>query len=190
MSILSLNQFIVDRKADYYTANGFRLLVPHLRCLSKKIEASFTENDLSEALKNRVLSLKDYPSYFSCFGQICSVHFDMRSAKSFASSALNVISHDSMPDDAYAETIAHSLLGLALSKVGRLFVRKRHIEYSIALQLKLERPEHTSLATSYNNLASVLHLQYDLKEAKEYYERALDIREQTLGFQRRDVAQS
>ena len=41
VSILSLNQFIVDRKTDDYTANEFRLLVPHLRFLSKQVEAMF-----------------------------------------------------------------------------------------------------------------------------------------------------
>ncbi|KAK2566190.1 hypothetical protein P5673_009647 [Acropora cervicornis] len=58
--ILSLNQFIVDRKTADYTANGFRLLVPHLRFLSKQVEASFKENDLFESIKNKIFNLKDY----------------------------------------------------------------------------------------------------------------------------------
>ena len=55
--ILSLNQFIVDRKTDDYTANGFRLLVPHLRFLSKHVEACLKENDLFEAIKNKISDL-------------------------------------------------------------------------------------------------------------------------------------
>ena len=62
MLILSLNQFIVDSKTDDYTANGFRLLVPHLRFLSKQVEACFKKNanDLIEAIKNKIFNLKHY----------------------------------------------------------------------------------------------------------------------------------
>ncbi|KAK2566129.1 hypothetical protein P5673_009574, partial [Acropora cervicornis] len=104
LSILSLNQFIGERKADLndYTGNGFRLLVPHLRFFSIQIKAIFNENDLSKAFKNGIFTLKDSASYFRRFGQICSVHFDLKSAKRFASLALKLISHDSMLLDAYA----------------------------------------------------------------------------------------
>ena len=63
VSILSLNQFIVDRKTDLndYTANEFRLLVPHLRFLSIHLKG----NDSSEVLKNKINS-KDYLSCFYC----------------------------------------------------------------------------------------------------------------------------
>ena len=44
--------------------------------------------------------------------------------------------------------------------------------------------------SSYNNLANVLRDQGDLKQAKEYHERALAIRQQTLGPQHPDVASS
>ena len=193
LSILSLNQFRVERKADLndYTDNGFRLLVPHLRFLSKQVEAIFKENDSSEAFKNSIFSLKDYPSYFSYFGQICSVHFDLKSAESFASLALKLIYHgDSMPDDAYTAAIAHSVMGEVLSKMGRFDEGKRHIKHFIAFLLELEVPEHTSLATCYNNLAHVLYNQGDLKKAKEHHERALAIRQQTLGPQHPDIATS
>ena len=43
---------------------------------------------------------------------------------------------------------------------------------------------------SYNNLATVLKYQGELKQAKEYYERALAIRQQTLGPKHPDVADS
>ena len=74
VSILSLKQFIVDTKADDYTANGFRLLVPHLRFLSKQVEASFNENDLSEALKNKIFNLKDYSSSSCVHFVVESIH--------------------------------------------------------------------------------------------------------------------
>ncbi|XP_015747367.1 PREDICTED: uncharacterized protein LOC107327129 [Acropora digitifera] len=91
VSILSLNQFIVDRKTDDYTAKEFRLVVPHLRFLSKQVEAIFKENDSSEAIKNKIFNLKDYSSYFIAFGQISCVHFDLKAAKRFASLALKLI---------------------------------------------------------------------------------------------------
>ena len=94
--ILSLIQFIVDRKTDDYTANGFRLLVPHLRFLSKQVEACFKENYLFKAIKNNIFKLKDYSSYFIAFGQICCVHYDLKAAKRFASLALKLLSDHSM----------------------------------------------------------------------------------------------
>ena len=187
--ILSLNQFIVDRNADDYFANGFRLLVPHLRFLSKQVEAIFKENDLSQATKNKIFSLEDYSSYFIAFGQICCVHFDLKSAKRFASLALKLISHESMLDHAYGAS-AHSLMGQVLLQMGKFEEGKRHFKRSLALHLQLLGSEHPDVASFYNNLATVLSDQGDLKQAKEYHERALAIMQQTLGPQHPDVASS
>ena len=43
-------------------------------------------------------------------------------------------------------------------------------------------PQHPDVASSYNNLGAVLEDQSDLKQAKEYHERAPAIREPTLGY--------
>ena len=188
VSILSLNQFIVDRKTDDYTANGFRLLVPHLRFLSTQVEANFKDNDLSEE-KNKIFNLKDYSSYFLVFGQICSVYFDLKAAKRFASFALKIIYHESVLDHAYGAR-AHSLMGRVLFQMGTFEEGKRHFERSLALQLPLVGSEHPSVASSFNNLANVLSDQGNLKQAKEYHERALAIRQQTLGPQHPYVAMS
>ena len=187
--ILSLNQFIVDRKTDDYTANGFRLLVPHLIILSKEVEACFKETDLFEAIKNKISNLKDYSSYFIAFGEICCVHFDLEAAKRFASLALKLVSHDSMFDHAYAVG-AHSLMGKVLLEMGTFEEGKRHFEHSLDLQLQFLGSQHPDVACSYNNLANILGDQGDLKQAKEYHERALAIMQQTLGPQHPDVASS
>ena len=50
------------------------------------------------------------------------------------------------------------------------------------------RRQHPDVATSYDNLAALLHNQGDLKQAKFYYERALAIWQQTFGRQHLDVA--
>ena len=189
VSILSLNQFIVDRKTDDYTANVFRLLVPHLRFLSKQIEAIFKENDSSEAIKNKIFNLKDYDDYFRRFARICCLHFDLKAAKCFASLALKLVSHDSVLDDAFAAS-AHSLMGQVLFKMGTFEEGKRHFKRSLALKLQLLGPEHPDVAGAYNNLATVLSDQGDLKEAKEYHERALAIWQQTLGPQHPKVGTS
>ena len=189
VSILSLNQFIVDRKTDVYTANVFRLLVPHLRFLSKQVEAIFKENDSSEAIKNKIFNLKDYQDYFRHFARICCLHFDLKAAKCFASLALKLVSHDSMLDDAYAAR-AHSLMGRVLFQMGTFEEGIRHFKRSLALKLQLLGSEHPDVAGTYNNLATVLSDQGDLKQAKEYHERALAIMQQTLGPQHLHVASS
>ena len=183
--ILSLNQFIGDRKTDDYTGNGFRLLVPHLRFFSKQVKACFKENDLFEAIKNKIFNLKHYSRYFITFGDICCVHFDLKGAKRFASLALKLVSHDSMLDHAYAAS-AHCLMGQVLVQMGRFEEGKRHFELSLDLQLQLLGSEHPRVASSYNNLANVLGDQGDLNQANQ--ERALAIRQQTLRPQHHDVA--
>ena len=189
VSILSLNQFIVDKKAEDYTANGFRLLVPHFKFLSKQVEAIFKENHLSEAIKNKTLNLKDYSSYFIAFGKICRVHFDLIAARRFASLALKLISHDSMLDH-LNEPRAHSLMGQILRDQGDLKQAKEHCERALAIRQQTLGPHHLDVATSSSNLGNVLYGQGDLKQAKENHERALAIRQQTLGPQHPDVASS
>ena len=189
VSILSLNQFIVDRNTDDYTGNRFRLVVPHLRFLSKQVEAIFKENDSSKAIKNKIFNSKDYPDYFGRFAQICCVHFDLKAAKRFASLALKLISHDSMLDLSYTAN-AHSLMGQILFRMGTFKEGKGHFECSLALQLQLLGPQHPNVASSYSNLANVLRGQGDLKQAKEYHERALAILQQCLGPQHPYVASS
>ena len=189
VSILSLNQFIVDRKTDDYTAKEFRLVVPHLRFLSKKVEAIFEENDSPEAIKNKIFNSKDYSSYFIAFGKISCVHFDLKAAKHFASLALKLISGDSMLDHSCAAG-AHSLMGKVLFQMGRFEEGKRHFKRSLALKLQLLGSEHPDVASAYSNIATVLSDQGDLKQAKEYHARALAIMQQTLGPQHADVASS
>ena len=187
VSILSLNQFIIDRKTDDYTGYRFRLVVPHLRFLSEQVEDIFNENNSSKAIKNKIFNLKDYPDYFWHFAQICCVHFDLKAAKRFASLALKLISRDSMLDLSYAAN-AHSLMGQILFQMGTFEEGKRHFERCLALKLQLLGSEHPDVASSYNNLANILSGQGDLKRAKGYHQRALAIKEQTLGPQHPDVA--
>ncbi|XP_044174637.1 uncharacterized protein LOC114947485, partial [Acropora millepora] len=189
VSILSLNQFIVDRKTDDYTANGFRLLVPHLRFLSKQVEAIFIQDGSSKAIKNKIFNLKDYRDYFKHFAKICSEHFDLKAAKRFASLALKLISHDRTLDRLYAAS-THSLMGEVLYKMGTFEEGKRYFERSLDLEIQVLGSEHPYVASSYNNLANVLSDQGDLKQAKEYHERALAIKQQTLGPQHPRVASS
>ena len=51
-------------------------------------------------------------------------------------------------------------------------------------------PQYLDIATSYNNLSTVLGDQGDLEKGKEYHERALAIMQQTLGPEHPDVATS
>ena len=176
VSILSLNQFLVDKKTDDCTDNGFTLVVPHLRALSKQVQSSFKENDLSEAIKNKIFNLKDYPDYFRRFARICCAHFDLKAAKRFASLALKLISHDSMLAHSYGAN-AHSLMGEVLCQMGKIEEAKRYFERSLDLKLQFLGSVSPDVASSYNSLATVIGHQGFLEEAKEYYERALSIRQ-------------
>ena len=188
-SILSLNQFTKDRATDLkdYTANEFRLLVPHLRFLSMQIEAIFRENDLSEAIKNNTFKLKDYPSYFNCFGQICCVHFDFKEAKRHYERALAIGLQTLGPQHPDVAAFYNNLANV-LRDQGDLNQAKEYHERALAISLQTLGPQHPDVAAYFNNVAVVLRDQGDLKQAKEYHERALCILLQTLGPQHPDVA--
>ena len=189
--ILSLNQFTKDRKthSNDYAANEFRLLVPQLRFLSMQIEAIFKENHLSEAIKNNTFNLKDYPSYFDCFGQICYVHFDLKAAKRHYERALAILLQTLGPQHPDVAA-SYNNVALVLSGQGDLKQAKEYHERALTIRLQTLGPQHPDVAASYNNVALVLRGQGDLKQAKEYHERALAIRLQTLGPQHPDVAAS
>ena len=190
-SILSLNQFTIDREtvSNDFMTNDFRLLVPHLRFLSVQIEAIFRENDLSEAINNSIFNVKDYPGYFSCFGEICCVQFDFKAAERFVSLTTKLISHGVILCDEYAARV-YSLTGKLLFMMGKLQEGKRHFERALAIKLEMLGSEHPSVADTYNKLAVLLGDQGDLKQAKEYHKLALDIMLQTLGPQHPSVAAS
>ena len=97
-----------------------------------QIEAIFMENNLYEGIKNSVFNLKDYLSYFTCFGQICCVHFELKAAKGFASLALKLISLDNMLDDAYGAS-AYFLMGEVLLELEKFEEGKRHFEPALLL---------------------------------------------------------
>ena len=190
-SILSFNQFTIDRTTDSndFTANEFRLLVPQLRFLSMHIEAIFKENDFSEAIKNNAFKLKDYPSYFNWFGQICWDHFDLKAAKRYYERALAILLQTLGPQHPDL-TSSYNNVALVLRGQGDLKQAKEYHERALAIRLQTLGPQHPDVASSYNNLATVLHDQGDLKQAKEYHELALPIRLQTFGTQHPDVASS
>ena len=65
---------------------------------------------------------------------------------------------------------------------------KEYLERALAIWQQTLGPQHPDVATSYNNLATVLRNEGDLKQAKEYHERALAIRLQILGPQHTSFA--
>jgi len=61
------------------------------------------------------------------------------------------------------------------------------LERALAIQEKVLGPEHSTTATSLNNLARLLHDQGDLTRARSLYERALAIDEKVLGPEHPDA---
>ena len=59
---------------------------------------------------------------------------------------------------------------------------------ALVIRLQTLGLKHRDVAASYNNIATVLRDQGDLKQANKYDELALDMRLQTLGLQHPDVA--
>ena len=166
-----------------------RHVVPHLKFLSTKFQATFNRDDIVQVVENFTLDIRNYPNYFIRFSKICFSHCEFNTAKVFLNAALKLIQHDGVVIEEDA-LIANYLLGNVHHELGEFHLAQQYHERSLDIQLKMLGPQHVSVATSCSNLATVLRDQCDLEQAKKYRERALAIRLQQLGPHHVDVASS
>ncbi|CAF1396031.1 unnamed protein product, partial [Rotaria sordida] len=87
---------------------------------------------------------------------------------------------DQEPDDENNQAYCYQAIGLMKDKQGQYNVAIEFYEKSLDINEKILPPNHPSLATSYNNIASVHKNMGDYSKALEFYEKALKIDEKTL----------
>ena len=105
--------------------------------------------------------------------------------KYFILSFENILFEVTLPEIVQPET---RKLGNICEDHCHLQAAKKFYELSLQASLKTFGPEHTNVATNYNNLGKVHHKLSDFEKAKEYHELALSIRQKKLGPENVEVA--
>ena len=186
-AITSFYQFIDDHLIDDLDCVGnSRHVIPHLKSLSREIQATYNREEIAQVVENFKLNIKDFPDYFMRFSEICINHCEFNTAKGFLNVALKLLRQ--VGDENTLR--ANCLLGVVHHDLGEFLHAQQYYERNLNIQIQKLGPQHVDVASSYNNLATVLHDQGDLEKAKEYHEHALAIRIQKLGAQHVDVANS
>ena len=189
-AITSFYQFIDHHLSDDLgCVVNSRHVVPHLKSLSTEIQGTYNREEIAQVDEDFTLNIRHFPDYLMRFSKICINHCEFNTAKVFLNVALKLLPHDGTARDENA-LIANSLLGAVHRELGEFHHAQLYHESALALQVQKLEAQHVEVASSYNNLATVLYNQGDLDQAKEYHERALAIQIQKLGAQHVDVARS
>ncbi|CAH3110504.1 unnamed protein product [Pocillopora meandrina] len=194
-AILSFCQVIghILVEDDSHTLIRSKKIVPHLVTLSEIIDALFSEEGISDAIKAGSSTPYDYRNYFETLGKTCKKHCEFRSALMYFNTMLRLTQCDEVFGDkdvinAYAES--YNDLGIVHHHLGDLQQAKECLDRALTIYLKKLGPEHVDVAVCYNNLGTLHRALGDLQQAKECHDRALAMRLKRLGPEHVNVASS
>ena len=190
-AILSFYQVIghILVEDDSHTLIRSKKIVPHLVTLSEIIDALFSEEGISDAIKAGSSTPYDYRNYFKTLGKTCKEHCEFRSALMYFNTMLRLTQCDEVFGDKDVIN-AYGFIGTVHHSLGDLQRAKECYNHALTIGMKKLGPEHVDLAESYNNLGSVHYGLGDLQQSKECHDRALTIRLKKLEPEHLDVATS
>ena len=188
-AILSFCQVIghILVEDDSHTLIRSKKIVPHLVTLSEIIDALFSEEGISDAIKAGSSTPYDYRNYFETLGKTCKKHCEFRSALMYFNTMLRLTQCDEVFGDKDVVN-AYGFIGTVHHSLGDLQQAKEYHNRALTIGLNKFGPEHVDVAESYNNLGSVHHDLGDLQQAKECHNCALTIRLKKLEPEHLDVA--
>ena len=188
-AILSFCQVIghILVEDDSHTLIRSKKIVPHLVTLSEIIDALFSEEGISDAIKAGSSTPYDYRNYFETLGKTCKEHCEFRSALMYFNTMLRLTQCDEVFGDKDVVN-AYGFIGTVHHSLGDLQQAKEYHNRALTIGLNKFGPEHVDVAESYNNLGSVHHDLGDLQQAKECHNCALTIRLKKLEPEHLDVA--
>ena len=187
-AILSFCQ-VIDHEDDSHTLIRSKKIVPHLVTLSEIIDALFSEEGISDAIKAGSSTTYDYRNYFETLGKTCKKHCEFRSALMYFNTMLRLTQCDEVFGDKDVVN-AYGFIGTVYHSLGDLQQAKEYHNRALTIGLNKFGPEHVDVAESYNNLGSVHNDLGDLQQAKECHNCALTIRLKKLEPEHLDVATS
>ena len=174
-----------------------QLMAPHLKRLTYTIrETGF--QDLTDVLdtgnaSRDVRNLLQSPAFLS-FGDICRKHFFLREAGIYFHNALEIAKNDFDGGDKnkvnFIATVLNNL-GLVHHETGDYqFAKDCHMRALEILQKLNPQSPTPEIADSYNKLGNVFFNSGKIEEAKDYFQKSLDMRKLLYGHQHPNVAAS
>ena len=191
----SFNQFIDDKLPKNFDDLDSLVVSEHipvygyLKSIIIEIENMFSQDDVSQVIKNQRLNIRYYLDCFVKFGRVCNTYCEFNAAQRYGNLALELIRQSCVFDDADGARV-NFLMGIVLKNLSEFYQAKEYHERALTIWLRKLGPHDFDVARCYNSLALLVRELGDLKQAKEYHKRALNIRKEMLGSQHADVATS
>lgn len=174
-----------------------RLMAPHLKQLTNTIWNTGFQNltdvlDTGNATRD-VRNLLQSPAFLS-FGDICRKHFFLSEAATYFHSALAVAKNDF--DGANKNKV--NFIATVLNNVGIVhhengeyqFAKDCHMRALEILQKLNPQSPTPEIADSFNKLGNVFFSSGKIEEAKDYFQKSLDMRKVLYGHRHPNVAAS
>ena len=160
-----------------------KMIVPHLKMFSGNLRAPLDmSSDQSKELTNTVLS----------FGDICLVHDYLLPAERYFDLALKITCEDGESNDENRSKVIATILnclGVVYCMQGKIEKSKDHHQRALALFQSLHPHEPTAeIADSLLKLGNVSYSRGHFEDAKDYYNKSLEIRQGIFGTDHITVA--
>ena len=174
-----------------------QMIAPHLKWLFDTIHNTgfrgLTEVlDMGNATTD-VRNLLQSPAFLS-FGDICRKHFFLSAAETYFHSALEIAKNDFDGTDTnkvnFVATVLNNLGVVCHENGDYQFAEDCHMRALEILQKLNRRSPTPEIADSFNKLGNVLFSRGKIEEARDYFEKSLDMRYVLYGHQHPNVAAS
>ena len=167
-------------------------LISHCKSLLEHMTPDFTSLD-SPLLKQLTpfITVDEVVHWLNCLAGACETLSDFSSAKNAVDLACSLLENISDTEKgASLKARIFSTSGVVYNITGKHNQAKEFHEKALMIRKKIFGEEHSSVATSYNNLAKVYYRIGEYNQAKELYEKALMIRKKIFGEEHSSVATS
>ena len=149
-AILSFCQVIghILAEDDSHTLIRSKKIVPHLVALSEIIDALFSKEGISGAIKAGSSTPFDYRNYFETLGKTCKQHCEFRSALIYFNTMLRLTQWNDVFGD--KEVInAYGFIGTVHHSLGDLQRAKECYNHALTIGMKKLGSEHVDLGRRY-----------------------------------------
>ena len=184
-----LDEVIKDGWLSYDEESKKYYLHPLVRTIVRFDFAEDAQNEKNIAPQGTADKILDYFWKDSKWFKIANGYVSLQRVIGIVEAAMGAVAYE---ESERFGSLYHRL-GYIYDDLGAYDKALEYYEKALAIRKKVLGTEHTSTATTYNNIGSVYWArggQGDYDKALEYYEKALAIREKVLSTEHTDTAQS
>ena len=167
-------------------------LTSHCKSLLEHMKCYFTSSDSTFCKQlTPFITVNEVVDWLRCFGNACQDLSNLWLAKYVVDLACSLLENiDDTEEGAVLKAGVFCISGNVYQAIGEYETAKEFYKKALTIQEKIHGEQHTSIATSYNNLATVHFNVGEYSQAKELFEKALVIQKNTYGEEHALVATS